>query len=104
MDAQGNAVEDEDFLDEFYCKHGTFVGSPLGGDYMCGWCELGTTDEEFETYIQLQRNRLGRKNAVRLWLDLVFEDWPPALENDKLPSWIANIVIGMVLAMNQHNG
>lgn len=24
-----------------YCKHGTFIGGPLGPDYICGWCEQG---------------------------------------------------------------
>jgi hypothetical protein len=26
---------------EYYCKHGVYVGSPGGADYMCGRCEMG---------------------------------------------------------------
>jgi len=34
---------DEDDLSntDFRCKHGTFIGNPYGGDYLCGWCESG---------------------------------------------------------------
>ena len=31
-----------------YCKHGTNVGNPHGADLMCGFCEDGTTETEFE--------------------------------------------------------
>lgn len=27
--------------DDFYCEHGTFIGNPFGGDYMCHACEMG---------------------------------------------------------------
>lgn len=26
---------------DFHCKHGTFVGNPYGGDYICQACEDG---------------------------------------------------------------
>lgn len=29
----------EDLLvDDFYCQHDTFTGSPWGADYSCPWC------------------------------------------------------------------
>ncbi len=31
-----------------YCKHGTNIGNPYGADLMCGFCEDGTTETEFE--------------------------------------------------------
>lgn len=27
--------------DATHCKHGTYVGTWDGPDYMCGWCENG---------------------------------------------------------------
>lgn len=36
--------------DSVYCCHGTYVGNPYGGDYLCGYCEDGVPcpDEESE--------------------------------------------------------
>ena len=37
-----NFLDDEDFSNpSFRCKHGTFIGNPYGGDYLCGGCENG---------------------------------------------------------------
>jgi hypothetical protein len=34
--------DEDDLLEPNYrCKHGTFIGNPYGGDYICGWCEFG---------------------------------------------------------------
>ena len=39
---------DEDLSDDRqFCKHGRFIGSWWGPDYMCGLCEDGVTDEEY---------------------------------------------------------
>lgn len=44
---KGNHTPEGDYIEQDlndqsnYCKHGTFVGNPYGGDYMCHWCELG---------------------------------------------------------------
>ena len=31
-----------------YCKHGTNLGNAHGIDFLCGFCEDGTTDTEYE--------------------------------------------------------
>lgn len=33
--------------DDTHCVHGTFVGNWAGPDYMCGYCEMGVSDEDF---------------------------------------------------------
>lgn len=74
MDAQGNAVEVEDFYDAdgrgYYCKHGVFVGNPFGGDYLCGYCESGISDADFQAMIE-ERVREARGaevfKAAMLW-------------------------------------
>lgn len=33
-----------------YCRHGTFIGSWWGPDYMCWACEAGLTDEEWQDH------------------------------------------------------
>lgn len=48
-----------------YCKHGTFIGSWWGPDYLCMDCELGTTDREYvlgslHQSIAYQRNMLAK--------------------------------------------
>jgi hypothetical protein len=29
-----------------YCRHGVYVGTPGGADYMCGRCEMGDDDDD----------------------------------------------------------
>src|SRR5690606_40811521 len=31
--------------DHMYCKHGNYIGTPYGADYMCHWCEMGEEPE-----------------------------------------------------------
>lgn len=40
---------------EDFCKHGTFIGDPYGPDYLCGWCEDGVSDADFEAWTTEQR-------------------------------------------------
>lgn len=46
-EVRGNHTPEGDFIEQDtanphnYCKHGTFIGNPFGGDYLCHWCELG---------------------------------------------------------------
>lgn len=47
---------DTDFGD--YCEHGTYIGTPLGPDFICGWCEDGVPYEEF---LEIQREHQARK-------------------------------------------
>jgi hypothetical protein len=68
MDNQGNAVEAEDFQDDYYCVHGTFVGNPHGGDYMCGDCEMGVTREEYLIGQILEGNRRRRRNTAMAYI------------------------------------
>jgi hypothetical protein len=49
-----------------YCKHGTFIGNPYGADYMCGWCEDGTSDEEFQAWIDGAEQRRVDDALTRL--------------------------------------
>jgi hypothetical protein len=54
---------DESDLDNpaYYCVHGTFTGNPYGADYLCHYCEMGYSAEE---YAQEQAYR-ARRNAER---------------------------------------
>lgn len=67
MDQQGNAIEPEDYRDDYYCEHGKFVGNPFGGDYMCHFCELGYSAEEYQAYclsVSAERARTYLKAEV----------------------------------------
>ena len=56
-----------------YCEHGTFIGSWWGPDYLCGWCEAGTSREEYEE-IQVQNSISYLKSLPsRFWPSSVLE-------------------------------
>jgi hypothetical protein len=93
MDAQGNAVEPEDFDDDrYYCKHGVFIGNPFGGDYMCGWCEDGVSWEDFVAYNESAARRIMRRNAARSWSDGL-------LPVQATPQGYLSVVVGTIIAM-----
>lgn len=55
-----------------YCEHGTFIGSWWGPDLLCGWCEDGTSREEYEAYLERQRLEQLRKMALPAAFELVY--------------------------------
>jgi hypothetical protein len=52
----------------YYCAHGTFIGNPYGADYLCHYCEMGFTDEEYQSELhwRAMRNRNRRIMATLL--------------------------------------
>jgi hypothetical protein len=42
--------------DDVHCKHGTFIGSWAGPDYLCQWCEMPDGDREYDL-AQLRQRR-----------------------------------------------
>lgn len=46
-----------------YCKHGTFIGSWWGPDYLCSWCEMG---EDPPPYVP-PRFKVTYRNADGPW-------------------------------------
>lgn len=40
-----------------FCEHGTFIGSWWGPDYLCQWCEDGTSVTEMRSMILARRQR-----------------------------------------------
>lgn len=68
-DWQGNA-EPEDLADDSqYCKHGNYVGNWATGDYLCGWCEDGTPDDEYRAYIEYETRRRHIRIAATYWIE-----------------------------------
>ena len=47
--------------DDRWCRHGTYIGDPYGPDYMCHYCEMGYSDEDYEAEMlwRLKRGILG---------------------------------------------
>jgi len=37
---------DDTSRSDWYCEHGTYIGSPYGPDYLCGWCEDGISADQ----------------------------------------------------------
>ena len=51
--------------EQTHCKHGVFIGHWAGPDYMCFWCEMGVSDEEYaEAMAHRERIRARKKRAV----------------------------------------
>jgi hypothetical protein len=46
------------------CRHGTYIGTPGGADFMCGWCEDGTPWDEFVAY-RRERRCENMRNALK---------------------------------------
>lgn len=62
---------DEDYNDPRQrCRHGSFIGSWWGPDYMCGWCESG---EEPPTDAQLADMRVRRMLKIEGEFDTTVE-------------------------------
>lgn len=53
---------DTDFGD--YCRHGSYIGTPGGADFLCGWCEEGIPWAEYVAYRREQRSERMR-NALK---------------------------------------
>lgn len=89
MDIQGNAEEEEFNNPDFHCEHGTFIGNPYGGDYLCHWCEDGISIED---YTSLIAERQARKNLYERALKTFHagcaiaqrefgDNWPPEVKD-----------------------
>lgn len=52
--------------DSNYCIHGKFVGNWAGPDYMCFYCEMGVTLEEYRETVRLRRVRESIKKKGNL--------------------------------------
>lgn len=61
---------DESDLDEpdYYCEHGTFIGNPYGGDYLCHWCESGTPLSEYQAIMTVRENRRIRNRICQTYI------------------------------------
>lgn len=50
---------------QFYCQHGTYIGSPYGPDYMCMWCEDGISAKKMHAIVA-KRMEMSKKHDVDL--------------------------------------
>lgn len=75
FDLYDGETEDQYYASQgrYYCKHGVYIGSPGGADYMCGACEDGISDEDYAAGIKAQNERLAKKQAEKAALDLAVE-------------------------------
>jgi hypothetical protein len=68
--------------DDVHCKHGTFVGGWAGPDYMCGYCEDGISDEEWEASQRSAERRNRRVTALQPKLVEIIRDINLAAKTD----------------------
>lgn len=75
---------DEDMDDSSqYCEHGRFIGSWWGPDYMCGYCEMGTTAAEYKLIcFNARYSRIVNREATKASLLYLF------LKNGVAPEFI----------------
>lgn len=102
----GNAYDpffdDEDTADDNnYCYHGTFIGNPCGGDFLCGWCEDGISNEDYDLYCASQAARAKRRHLAQTFLNSVLSD-PVYIGLNNCPQGLLSQPIGVLVALNRH--
>lgn len=91
---------DEDFNDPAQrCKHGTFIGSWWGPDYLCHYCELGYTEEEFQATIRQEAIARLTEQLERI-IPRIFRD--PASLQRIFPAYSPHMADWMVRHTLQH--
>ena len=69
-------------VEDYYCKHGTFIGNPYGADYTCMHCEMGVTDSDYiiglkcekvHKYISQMRNKFFTAIFHGIYLSEIWE-------------------------------
>lgn len=59
-----------------YCKHGTYIGNPYGADYLCGYCEDGTTIHEMALYSARNSARIAQNEYATAYTFLrIYAKW-----------------------------
>lgn len=69
-----------------YCKHGTYVGGPLGPDFMCGWCEEGVSDIDYANYVHNELMRDWANDVVGYLFGDLSIDWNNPIVADDIQS------------------
>jgi hypothetical protein len=100
---------DEDYNDPAQrCKHGTFIGSWWGPDYLCMDCELGVGDREWvlgSAHLALLRAEASmNQHSLNFWMDdekWSTNEWFLALPLDLRWS-LANIRVRIILDHYDH--
>lgn len=76
-----------------YCKHGTFIGSWWGPDYLCVWCETG---EDPPPYIPPKYKFTFRTAGGPRWIDLGGYDRQLDEGHDRAAIWGSDTLAGIV--------
>lgn len=50
--------------DDMHCVHGTYIGGPCGPDYLCGWCEDGISEQEYNAIMRARADQRRRYNEA----------------------------------------
>ena len=79
QDWEGGTLEESGKLEnpDYRCRHGVFIGDPYGPDYMCHYCEMGITDEEYEAELAWE-NKMAKR---RIWYKKYCERMMEALKS-----------------------
>ena len=58
QDWEGGTLEESGKLenDDYRCEHGTYIGDPYGPDYLCCWCEMGVSLEEYHEAMRREKH------------------------------------------------
>lgn len=69
-----------------YCRHGTFIGSWWGPDYLCWACEEGLTDAEWQDYCTV-RHLDGILSGELSWAHAFWQIGRRTYEQDCAMTW-----------------
>lgn len=82
---------------DYYCRHGRFIGNPYGADYMCFYCEMGYSDEEYAEEIRAIRLRkmitdLKHEVVKRVFEFGLWESVQARATDEQMKDWFGEIV------------
>lgn len=79
-----------------YCRHGTWIGSWWGPDYLCGWCEDGISVEEMNRILDAQAERNRQRFMFRGLAEKFTAAMPPSI-----PDGYRNVVVWTIIEMSR---
>ena len=79
--------------DRNYCRHGNYIGSPGGPDYMCGYCESG---DEPPTAAELAVQQYERMKQIEAEFDKAVGIVTTVMQRERPAGYCAALANGLL--------
>ena len=104
-DSESGGYFEEDY-DSTHCEHGTFVGYPGGVDYICGYCEGGTSMASLQReYRRQERYNLRQiKRFKKALKTLTPHVWDGSLRKKPFAKYVMDKIVDLVHITDTRTG